>query len=141
MISIDILREKITSDDIINVIGSFLPIEKIMFLNKEKYEQYQSFLWTKKIKGYERFMRNILRNDFIYLFRNKLELNYKKWKKLKKWHYNNIIFGTYLDYLRFLCEEYKSGKCKKFLDFYKKKQGFNKNKVKTNRYIRVRWSN
>jgi len=141
MISIDILNNKISSEDVIREIGLFLPIETIMFLNKSKYEEYQKFIWSGWNKGYERLLRRILRNDYDYLFFQKLKINYKKWIKLKNWRYNNIVFGSYLNYLRFLCDEYNSGKCKKILDSYKKKQGFNKNKYRNNRHVRVRWSN
>ena len=140
MVSIDILNQKISSEDVIREIGSFLPIETIMFLNKSNYEEYQNFIWVSR-KGVERLLRWILRNDYDYLFSQKLKINYRKWIRLKNWQYNNIIFGCYLDYLRFLCDEYNSGKCKKTLDSYKKKQGFNKNKYRNNRHVRVRWSN
>ena len=40
------------------------------------------------------------------------------------------VVANQLRDLRFLCDEYNSGKCKKTLDSYKKKQGFNKNKYR-----------
>ena len=74
MVSIDILNRKISSEDVIREIGSFLPIETIMFLNKSNYEEYQNFIWVSR-KGVERLLRWILRNDYDYLFSQKLKIN------------------------------------------------------------------
>jgi len=141
MISIDILVQKIPEDVVLHI-GTFIPLKIQLFLNKECYEKNQKFLWEKCYKEYDNNIRKIIRNDYDYVFLHKLENNYFHWKKLKNWIYKNNKFKTFNNYIRFLCIEYNSSKCKKKLDIYEKKIGiFRKNKFKTIRSIHTRWSN
>jgi len=141
MIPVDILINHIP-EDVIRYIGTFIPLKTQLFLSRECYEKNQQFLWEKCYKEYDNNIRKIIRKDYDYIFLYKLELNYFRWRKVKKWVYKNNIFKTFNDYLRYLCIEYNSSKCKKKLTDYEKKNGtFRKNKFKNIRSIRTRWSN
>ena len=122
-------------EDVVGVIGEFLPLQIAVFLNKTNYENNQAYISADCI-------RRIIRNDYHYLFLHKLKFNYKRWNKIRKWIYKNKIYPTFNVYLRYLCIDYESSKCKKTLDTYEKKIGsFSKKKFKNIRSIRRRWSN
>ena len=90
----------------------------------------------------DNYMRKVIRNDYNYLFERNINYSYKKWRKIKKWKYKNMILSNFIDYLRFLCIENCSNKCKNFLDDYEKKNGhYQKKKFKNIKTIRCRWSN
>jgi len=137
---IDIFEKlKQIPEDIVYVIGGFIPLQTRVFLNKENYETNQRYI---SYRSDYKNIRKIIRNDFNYLFYHKLKFNYKRWKKRKNWEYDGYKFPTYNYYLRFLCIKYESSKCKKTLDIYEKEIGsFKKNKFKNIRPIRSRWSN
>jgi len=136
---IDILEKKQIPEDIVGLIGEFLPLQISVFLNKENYENNQTAI---SVLCDNKNIRKIIRSDYYYLFQHKLKFNYNRWKKIRKWTYKNQIFPTFNDYLRFLCIEYHSSKCKKVLDNYEKNIGcFRKNKFKNIRSIRCKWSN
>ena len=124
-------------EDVVGVIGEFLPLEISVFLNKKNYENNQEYITCD-----DKNIRKIIRNDYDYLFLQKLRFNYKRWNKIRKWVYKNQIYPTFNVYLRYLCVDYKSSKCKKTLDTYEKNIGsFSKKKFKNIRSIRSRWSN
>ena len=126
-------------EDVVGVIGQFLPLQIAVFLNRKNYENNQTYISQ---NCDNKNIRKIIRNDYNYLFYHKLKFNYKRWKKLRKWVYKNQIFPTFNVYLRYLCVEYGSSKCKETLDIYEKEIGsFRKNKFKNIRSIRCRWSN
>jgi|TARA_Y100000588_G_C14174414_1_gene890692 hypothetical protein len=139
-ISIDILC-KIIPEDVIRYIGDFIPLKKRLFLNKKCYEENQKFLWETCYKEYNNTLRKIVRNDYEYIFLHKLKNNYLKWKKLKNWIYKNKKFNNFNDYLRYLCIEYNSSKCKGKLNAYENKLGYlRKKKFKNIRTISRKWS-
>ena len=127
----------ILPEDIVNLIGEFLPLTITVFLNKKNYEDNQEFITCD-----DKNIRNIIRKDYYYLFQQKLKKNYKKWNKIRRWIYKNEIYPTFNIYLRYLCINFQSSKCKKILDDYEKEIGsFKKKKFKNIRSIRCRWSN
>ena len=122
-------------EDVVGVIGEFLPLQRAVFLNKTNYEKNQAYISADCI-------RRIIRNDYHYLFLHKLKFNYKRWNKRHKWYFDGYMFPKYNLYLRYLCIKYGSSKCKETLDLYEKEIGsFRKNKFKNIRSIRSRWSN
>ena len=137
---IDIFEKlKQIPEDIVGVIGDFLPLQTRVFLNKKNYESNQRYI---SYRSDYKNIRKIIRNDYNYLFYHKLKFNYKRWNKSYKWYFKNKMFPNFNIYLRYLCIEYKSSKCKESLDVFEKGIGsFRKNKFKNIRSIRCRWSN
>ena len=72
---------------------------------------------TNKHKSYDSYIRFIIRNDFNFLFGKMLNIHYIKWNKTKKWNYRNMKFRNYLEYILYLCELNRSGKCKNIIKY------------------------
>ena len=118
--------------------GDICHLNKKKLVNKKNYEEnkisYGEFA--------DHYMRKIIRKDYNYLFERNINSNYKKWHKIKKWTYKNRILSNFIDYLRFLCIENGSNKCKKILDTYEKQNGYyHKKKFKNIKTIRCKWNN
>ena len=63
---IDIFEKlKQIPEDIVYVIGGFLPLQTRVFLNKENYETNQRYI---SYRSDYKNIRKIIRNDFNYLF-------------------------------------------------------------------------
>ena len=132
MESFDILNK-----DVLNIIFEFIPTSIKFSLNKDFYKANK-----RNISIPDTFLRNIIRLDYSFIFEYHLVKKYKKWRKITRWIYKNMTFHNYVEYIRYLCIEYESSKCKKLLIIFEKKI----NPKKKKKYKRIgirntRWSN
>ena len=100
-------------DDIIELIWNnyINPINKV-FTNKNNYKQYHSIIFS-YLYNYENYIRDVIRLDNIFVFKNILNEQINNWivkKKIIK--YQNLIFSNYINYINFLINKYNSGKIK-----------------------------
>jgi len=129
---------QILPDDVLGVIWEYMSSKQKKLVNKKNYEK-NKILYGQKTDNY---MRKIIRKDYNYLFKRNIIFHYKEWHRIKKWTYKNMILSNFIDYLRYLCIENSSNKCKKILDNYEKENGhFRKKKFKNIKTIRCRWNN
>jgi hypothetical protein len=129
---------QILPEDVLDIIWQYMSTKQKKLVNKENYEKNQ-ILYEYKA---DKFMRKIIRNDYNYLFARNINYSYEKWRKIKKWTYKKMILSNFIDYLRYLCIENNSNKCKIFLDNYERKNGYyQKKKFKNIKTIRCKWSN
>ena len=103
------------SQEIINIVVSYLSKHdqqclknKIPFLNKYFYSLIPGIEKISKY-NFDKYIRWILRNDYIFLFHFCIE---KIKNNNKKITYNNRKFNNYLEYVKYLIIIYDSGKCK-----------------------------
>ena len=127
----------ILNDDVLNIIFEFIPPSVKFSLNKQLYK-----INERKIPKLDTFLRNIIRLDYPFVFEYYLVNKYKKWRKITRWIYKNMIFHNYVEYSRYLCIIYESSKCKKILLTHEKKI----NPQRKKKYKRIgirstRWSN
>ena len=119
---------------LVDIISNYIPKLTLSLLNKQYFLSYfnrnQLYLENKyefkyphynggknKNKSYDSYIRYIIRSDSSFIFENIVTMNYKKWKKTKKYYYRNIKFRNYLEYILYLCELHTSGKCKNIIKY------------------------
>lgn len=102
--------------DILNIIWSYInPIQKI-FLNKTLYNKYNHLI-DKLIINQKSYVRDIIRLDYIFVFNNILSRNFNKWILINNYHYANVIYPSYINFLyNFACQN-KSNKCMDSINF------------------------
>jgi len=115
MIYIDLLP-----DEILELIFIKLNNFQKTFLNKEYYKKYH-YVIKSKIEGklYENYLRDIIRLDSIFIFKEIIKERFEYWmiynKSIK---YQNLIFINYFSYINYLVNKYYSFKIKKEIIFY-----------------------
>lgn len=94
------------------LIMEYLPYHNIYILNKYYYNMYhKKVIFT----PYDSYIRNIIRNDMIYIFQIVYTENKDKWSVNKKISYKGKKVMNYIELLNQYCIEYKSSKCRKLL--------------------------
>ena len=135
------IQKKIPTD-LIQIIFSYIPLYRLVFLNKSLYYVNHKLL---KILNNDNYIRDIIRNDNSFVFKLLLLENYNKWKNIKKYIYKNIICYDYLSFVRYYIIHNKSNNCKNELDNYislTKNGTIKKNEFKKNNIIiNKRWKN
>ena len=63
----------------------------------------------------ETFNRQIIRNDWYYVFQIILNENFDKWMKMRKYIYGSSIFENYLYFLLYFANEHNSTHCKELI--------------------------
>lgn len=95
-----------------SLIIEYLPYHKKYILNKSYYNMYHKKV---KFSPYDSYIRNIIRNDMMYVFHNLYFENKEKWSTKKKISYKGKKIMNYMELLNQYCIEYKSNKCRKLL--------------------------
>lgn len=123
-----------------NIIFSYIPYSKLIFVNKNYYLAYHKYL-TINPTYIENFIRDIIRKDNRFVFKMLLLENYTKWTKIKKYMYKNIICYDYVSFVNYYIIHNKSNKCKQELNDYISKYGLMNKKEfkKKNTIINKRW--
>ncbi len=123
--------------DVRGEIFTFIPSSVRKQLNKQLYLENTSHIPQKNS-----FIRHIIRRDWDFIFQYHLEKNYTSWLKIRNWIYKNMVFYNYIEYLRHLCNEYQSGRCKNSMNIFEKKiKPKAKKKYKKVRIRNTRWNN
>lgn len=95
-----------------SLIIEYLPFHKIYLLNKSYYAKYHKRII---FSPYDSYIRNIIRNDMIYIFHTIYTENKTKWNTKKKISYKGKKLLSYIELLNQYCIEYKSNKCRNLL--------------------------
>ena len=132
--------QKFIPCEIIKIIYDYIPLYRLVFLNKSYYFTYHHLL---KISNYDNYIRDIIRNDNSFVFKILLIEKYHIWIKILRYEYKNIICYDYISFINYFIIENKSNNCKNELDIYiklKKYGTINKNEFKKNNIIvNKRW--
>jgi hypothetical protein len=125
-------------------IQPFLPLSVVAFLSKKNYKNYHPTIIKPMLyeKGYDTYMRYIIRNDFYFLFEISLYENFEKWLKLTKFIYKSSLYCNYIFFLLEFCIECDSQKCREILQNVFVQKGFNKDRNKyKNKSVNIVWKN
>jgi len=123
-------------------IQDFIPKQVLCFLNKKYYVKYHKYIkdWVAK-ELYENYLRDMVRRDNDFVFNFLVKENYKKWLKIKKYRYKNIIYGNYICFMESFCIENQSTNCRNSLKEFLNKTGLSKNQHKKNTITNIIWRN
>lgn len=127
-------------DVLIDIVYSYVPKSVNMFLTKENYMKdhhlIREFINKRKI---EEYIRDMVRQDNDFVFKQLLVENSKRWLNMKKYYYKECIYGNYLNFLESYCIENNSTKCRKLIYNFLEEQGLSKNQHKKNNIRYIRW--
>lgn len=98
-----------------DIIFSYLPLYRTVFLNTTFYYKNHKFLKINSINK-ENYTRDIIRNDNVFVFAIILQENYEKWKKIPRYGYKNNIFHNYLAFINYWTIHNNSSNCKNEID-------------------------
>jgi hypothetical protein len=125
-------------NEILDLIFTYLSFNKKIFLNKKYYEKNNRLNY---IKNYKSFIRDIIRNDYVFVFKFKLIDNMNLWINELNYEYKNVIYHNYIIFILFYCSKYSSNKCKNLIlnklnELGLKKISLKNNKIKYNKWIK-----
>jgi len=126
--------------DLINEIKKYIQNKNLIFINREKYitNHYLIRDLIPKI-NFERYIRNIVYLDFVFIFSQILHENYLKWFQIKQYLYKNVIYKKYIYFIKYFCIENNSEKCRIMINLFLEKLGLCKNQHKKNIIKHIRW--
>ena len=129
------------SDELIDIIYSYIPKSVTIFLTKKNYIKEHYLLRNYINKRYiEQYIRTMVRQDNEFVFNLLLVENYKRWLNMKKYYYKECIYGNYINFLESYAIDNKSLKCRKLIINLFEEQGLNKNQHKKNIIRYIRWT-
>ena len=141
--SIDILNN--LPIEILDIIFNYLKPANLIFLNKYYYEKYnfliEKIFFKGKIQKYHSYIRNIVREDAIFIFKYCVKKNFNNWLLNTNFKYKNIIYINYINYLIELATIYKSNKCCELLKYNLLLRGLLKISLKNNKVKYNKWIN
>jgi hypothetical protein len=126
--------------ELVTIIKSYIPYQKLVFTNRENYYLYHNFL-KPSIINYENYIRHTIRCDNEFVFERIIIENFDKWEKINKYSYKNMIFKNYLYFTIYYCIENESSNCRIIIIKYLKTRGFDKNLYKKNIIKYITWKN
>lgn len=127
-------------EDLVRVVGSFLPKTTLIWLNKTFYRKYH-----KKIRGmipeklYDNYIRGIIREDNSFVFSYIARENITRWTCSKNIIYKNVSYPNFATLLNDFCVANNSTNCRNILETLLDESGLSKNQHKKNRYVSIRW--
>ena len=129
------------SYELTDVIYSYVQKSVTIFLTKKNYikEHYLLRRFINK-RNIEQYIRIMVRQDNDFVFKLLLVENYKRWLNMKKYYYQECIYGNYVNFLESYAIDNKSSKCRKLIINLFEEEGLNKNKHKKNAIRYIRWT-
>lgn len=132
-------------EELVREIYDYIPGIVKVFLNKNSYKIYHSLIKIKLVEQnlYDSYIRDVIRNDYNFLFLEICLENTAIWVKPKKCTYKNKMFSTYSDLLENLCIESQSTRCRNILQeiFYISALSKNRHKKNIPKIIKREWIN
>ena len=132
-------------EELVREIYDYLPGLTKMVLSKTLYNKYHSCVKRSitSLNLYDNYVRDMIRQDFSFIFHSICTENLKSWFKPKKCTYKNKTFASYFDLLENLCIETDSTKCRNVLKEVFENSGLSKNRHKKNivKIIKREWTN
>lgn len=102
-------------EDIINCIKEYIPLDVMVWLNREYYTNYHSVIYN-SITLCESYIRMLVRRDKHYIFKIVLNDNIIRWYSMKKYPYKYMIFENYLHFLINYADENNSQNVKMIIE-------------------------
>ena len=139
MHSVELLPE-----DMIGEIYEYIPITTLYALNKILFARYYQIIvsrYTINDPTFQRYIRHIIRQDCHFQLVYLLQDNFLTWDKPLSWKYKQNTFPSYIVFLRLLCNDHNSQRCKNLINEYLERSICNKKIHKKIRYKNTKWSN
>ena len=127
-------------DDIIKIIWEKIAEKYKIFINKKNYIRL-NYLIDQYIHNHDRYMRDIIRNDYAYVFYYMLQRHFNCWLQRYNYRYNSIIYTNYIDFILFYSQQTNSSKCKNLINLQFNLSKLKKEWYKNNRIKYNKWSN
>ena len=125
-------------DDIIHLIKEFIPVNKLVFINKKHYNLYHHTI-KNAIILFENYVRDVVARDNQFVFQKIIEENMDLWTKNKQYMYKNMIFNNYIYFIMHFCIENDSEKCQNLLVKELSKRDLCRNLHKKNVVKYIKW--
>jgi hypothetical protein len=129
--------------ELVDYIKDYIPPTTLVWLNKKNY-----LLYNEKIRGiisdnrFEDYIRDMVRQNNIFVMKHIINENIHRWIKLKRWRYKNIIYFDYIHFVYNYATRHQSFNCRDLMDEIAT-QLFGEKWHKKNgiKYIRRKWIN
>ena len=139
---IDLVWTKLPDDFLIVNILPLLKPEVKMLLNKEYYKKYHYLVKQMiPIKYYESYLRDMIRNDFNFVFSYILRENIDKWLKWHNYRYKSMIYKNFIYFMKQYCIDNEANKCSELLQQELKNKGLSKKNINIITGRNIRWTN
>lgn len=125
---------------IVDLIKEFIPLIKLVFVNKTFYNLNHSKLY-KFIPLYENYTRDMIRRDNSFVFEKIVIENFDIWIRNKQYRYKNMIFNNYIYFIHYFCIENNSERCREVINIILKERDLSKNLHKKNVFKYIKWIN
>ena len=126
--------------DIINKIKEYIPAHDFVFVNKTFYCLYHRTI-RNYIPLYDSYVRDMIRKDNFFVFEKIIGENFDNWYKINKYHYKNMVFSNYLQFVMAYSIENNSSNCREIIIDYLSKRNLYKNLHKKNVVKYIKWNN
>jgi hypothetical protein len=116
--------------DVMKIIFEYINVKTLLWVSKKYYIKYHNVLTSNMLrKNYneESYLRNIIKNDYYFVFQRNVEERIYKWISIKSPVYNNIVFKNYLHFLINYCIDKNATRCRNVLVDYMKQIGLYEN--------------
>ena len=114
-------------------VSSFISKKVKMFLNKTLYLEHHQFIrnYISRMQ-FESYIRDVIRKDHSFVFKNLLVHNIDKWIKWESYLFRDCVYQNYLVVLNFYCIDNSSTKCRELIQQKFAELGLSKNQHKKN---------
>jgi len=132
------------NDDVLELIHSHLGPEVLWCSNKENYVKHHHIVRSLiPNTDYDSYVRDMVRNDYSFVFGHILLERFDDFHKWKKYYFNSNMYPSYLIFLRSFAIDNNSLKCLKVIEQHCEKKGFESNWYKRRNSIRLarEWRN
>jgi len=127
-------------DEIINEILEYIPKQKLIFVNSTYYNLYHCLL-KKYILVYESYVRDMIRKDIFFVFKQIIRENINTWIKNRQYRYKDMVFSNYIYFVLYYCIENNSERCRNILMEELLKRNLCRNLHKKNIIKYIKWIN
>ena len=127
-------------DEIINEILEYIPKQKLIFVNSTYYNLYHCLL-KNYILVYESYVRDMIRKDTFFVFKQIIRENINTWIKNRQYRYKDMVFSNYIYFVLYYCIENNSERCRNILMEELLKRNLCRNLHKKNIIKYIKWIN
>lgn len=96
-------------NDILELIWNYINPKYKIFLNKYFYNKYHYLIGN--LADNKSYIRDIIRLDYGFVFEKILSSKFKEWISINNYHYGNIIYPNYLDFILNYARDNNSKNC------------------------------
>ncbi len=127
-------------NEIINEILEYIPKQNLIFVNSTYYNLYHCLL-KNYIPIYESYVRDMIRKDIFFVFKQIIRDNINTWIKNRQYRYKDMVFSNYIYFVLYYCIENNSERCRNILMEELLKRNLCRNLHKKNIIKYIKWIN